>query len=242
MYEIFKSYVENYDLNNKRIKHKYEHSLRVAAASEELSLLLGLSDEDRDLAILIGLLHDIGRFEQIKRYDSFKSSEFDHGDFANKILFEDKLIEKLNVNEKFYSIIKKAIFNHNKLTIEDGLTEHELLHANIIRDVDKLDNIRFLSKGKRVDEIEEDVSVTNSIMEYIRNEQSVPFSLVKGGNDAVAVNFAFIFDVVFLETVMLISYENLYDCFYNNLEYKNHFNEALGIVNNYIRNRLKGDR
>lgn len=32
---------------------------------------LKLSEEDCKLAQVIGLLHDIGRFEQLKRYDSF---------------------------------------------------------------------------------------------------------------------------------------------------------------------------
>ena len=35
---------------------------------------LGLSGEDTALALHIALLHDIGRFEQLKRYDSFDDS------------------------------------------------------------------------------------------------------------------------------------------------------------------------
>jgi len=241
MYDIFKSYVNNYDLDNKRIKHKYEHSLRVAKEAEEISMLLKLSDEDKHLATLIGLLHDIGRFEQIKRYNNFRDDGFDHGEFAIKLLFDDNLIEKFGVNKKYYPVIKRAIFNHNKLSIESNLTEHELLHANIVRDADKLDNIKFFAKGKRLDEVEEDIEITSSVMDYIRKEESVPFELVKNGNDNIAVNFGFIFDVNFDETVNIIYTKKLYENFYDSLKYKEYFKEAVDIIVNYIEKRLKGD-
>ena len=55
--------------------------------------MLNLSEEDILLAELIGLLHDIGRFEQIKNYHTFLDKEsIDHAEYGNKILFEDDLI------------------------------------------------------------------------------------------------------------------------------------------------------
>lgn len=50
---------------------KYAHSLRVAALSERIAQSLSMEKEDIDLAWLIGILHDIGRFEQLRRYQTF---------------------------------------------------------------------------------------------------------------------------------------------------------------------------
>ena len=46
MIEEFNKYVSNYDLNNKDIRLKYNHSFRVMELSEKYANLLGLYEED----------------------------------------------------------------------------------------------------------------------------------------------------------------------------------------------------
>ena len=140
MIEVFNEYVNNYDMDNPKIKLKYDHSIRVAELSLKYARKLGFYEEDINLAYIIGLLHDIGRFEQAKRFDSFVDLEtIDHADLGCEILFEQNIIKKFDIDEKYYEIIKKVIRNHNKHEIEPGLNEQELLHAKLIRDTDKLD-------------------------------------------------------------------------------------------------------
>ena len=67
----FESYLNGYDRENDRIKLKIIHTYGVVKQAEALAGRMHLSAEDTDLARLIALLHDIGRFEQLKRYDSF---------------------------------------------------------------------------------------------------------------------------------------------------------------------------
>ena len=121
MLEVFNEYVSNYDMNNLKIKLKYDHSIRVMELSLKYARLLGFSEEDINLAYIIGLLHDIGRFEQAKRFDSYVDLEtIDHADLGCEILFGENVIQKFDINEKYYEIIKKAITNHNKHEIELG--------------------------------------------------------------------------------------------------------------------------
>lgn len=61
--EEFLKYTENYDLENESIKRKQLHSLRVMRISKEIASGLNLNDDEKQIAILIGLLHDIARFE-----------------------------------------------------------------------------------------------------------------------------------------------------------------------------------
>ena len=64
----FKSYVADFDTVDEGILLKFTHSLRVSAWCERLAKALHLSQDDVDLAWLIGVLHDIGRFEQLREY------------------------------------------------------------------------------------------------------------------------------------------------------------------------------
>ena len=60
----FIKYTENYDLRDSNIIRKQLHSIRVMELSEKIAKRLNLSKEKIEIATLIGLLHDIARFEQ----------------------------------------------------------------------------------------------------------------------------------------------------------------------------------
>ena len=60
----FLKYTERYDVSDEEIKRKQLHSLRVMQRSKIIAQSLKLSEEEIQVATLIGLLHDIGRFEQ----------------------------------------------------------------------------------------------------------------------------------------------------------------------------------
>ena len=81
--DIFTEYVSSYDLTNSDIKLKYNHSLRVMALSEKYAKILNFSTEDIELAKVIGLLHDIGRFEQLKIYKTYSDiNSIDHAEYG----------------------------------------------------------------------------------------------------------------------------------------------------------------
>ena len=83
----FIKYTENYNLRDEMLKNKQQHSIRVMEINRDIAIRLKLTQEEIDIATLIGLLHDIARFEQYKRYGTFKDREsIDHGDYAIEIL------------------------------------------------------------------------------------------------------------------------------------------------------------
>lgn len=168
---IFKKYTDNYDTSDEKIKLKVDHTYRVAALSERIARSLGLGDDDTNLAWLIGMLHDIGRFEQLKNYGTFSDAEsIDHAHYGVELLFEDGLIEKFasenaakdlkgtkylketavksESEEKEtkeiseLDILRKAIWNHSAYRVEEGLSERVRMFCNIIRDADKIDILK----------------------------------------------------------------------------------------------------
>lgn len=87
---IFSSYVNQFDLTDERIKLKVLHSYKVSTIAKEIALDIGLSEKDVCLAEIIGLFHDIGRFEQVKRYQTFLDSKsVDHAELGVSILQEE---------------------------------------------------------------------------------------------------------------------------------------------------------
>ena len=113
--KAFKEYIQNYDINNPKVKLKIAHIERTADIAKKTAESLNLEKEDIKLAELIGLLHDIGRFEQIKRYNTFVDhlSE-NHAELGVNILFKENLIRKFIEDDKYDKIIELAIINHNK--------------------------------------------------------------------------------------------------------------------------------
>ena len=161
----FAEYVRNYDPSDEKIKLKIDHTYRVAGLCQRIAESLGLSEPDVDIAWLLGMLHDIGRFEQIRRFGTFNDVQsVDHAEFGADLLFKEGLIRKFaegyyeecelarSGNEEAEQIIKNnehhnkdtgllemAIRQHNKYRVKEALTERQRMFCDILRDADKVD-------------------------------------------------------------------------------------------------------
>ena len=136
----FKKYVEGYDLDDKAIRGKLEHSYRVMDISILLAKSIELNDEDIKVVTLIGLLHDYGRFEQWAKFRTYNDLEsIDHGDLAVYKLFDKGEIIDYCDNVSYYDRIYNAIKYHNKYSYLSDLSDDNKRFCKIIRDADKLD-------------------------------------------------------------------------------------------------------
>ena len=217
----FEKYTSNYNKINPKINLKIRHIQRVATNARKIAEKLNLSKEDVALAELIGLLHDIGRFEQIKLYNTFLDARsVNHAEYGVKILFEDGLIRKFIKENTYDDIIKKAISNHNRryMDIDRNLKPKELLHTKIIRDADKLDIFHVL--------VEEDMNVlwgdnykneiiTDKVYKEFFVEKIVNYKDVSTGLDLAVANFAYVYDLYFKYTMQEVYKNNYLDTIYN---------------------------
>lgn len=222
--KAFKEYVKNYNPDDEKIKIKISHIERVSQISKRLAENLNLSKEDIELAELIGLLHDIGRFEQIRIYNTFMDREsINHAEYGVKVLFEDGLIRKFLDDKKYDNIIKVAILNHNKIEIENGLSEKEQLHAKIIRDADKTDIFYVLTIADK-EEIwySSDLSnqkISDKIYKDFIENRLINYKYVKTGVDLLAINFTYIFNLYFKQSIKIIYDNNYLDKLYNRFSF-----------------------
>lgn len=172
---------------------RFTHSYRTATICEEIAKRLFLKQEYIDVAWLLGLLHDIARFEQAKRFNSFLDTpEFDHGDYGVKILFEDALIREFSVKEEYYSLLENPIRYHNKMSVGQCSSLLEKLFCNMIRDADKIDIFYQVNQYAELYKTFDDIS--DDAIRYIAERQLVPYSVVQTKGDKYALLSALIFD------------------------------------------------
>lgn len=250
----FKKFLDKYnDKHELGFDLKVVHTYHVVDNAKTIATNLNLSEEDINLAELIGLLHDIGRFEELNFLKKFDSVGFDHASYGVKMLFEENLIRDFIEDNSYDEIIKVAIDNHSRLAIQDGLDERSLLHSKIIRDADKLDNFRvkkeekieaiFPGKVKNKNDLENS-AVSDKVFETVKNNKCVDIHDRTTLLDYWVCVLAFVFDLNFKETYQIVKdndYINiLIDRFkYNDSETITRMEYIRNIINDFIDDKVK---
>lgn len=236
---LFDKYVEQYNLNNYDIAYKFHHSYRVQELSNLLAKKLNLNEEDLYLANIIGLLHDIGRFKQLEVYKTYEDSKsIDHADYGVKVLFDDNVIDRFNIENKYYDIIRKAIKNHNKFKIEQGLNEQELLHAKIIRDTDKIDIFNAYTDLEAYDITSNLGEITKEVENEFKLNKSVALSNTKTRADELLLTLSFVFDINFDESIVIIKEKDYINKLYSQIEEKEKYKQYFDLITEYMNERI----
>ena len=247
--KAFDEYVKKYNPKDEKIMLKINHIKRVSKISRNMATSLNLLEEDKNLAELIGILHDIGRFEQIRLYNTFLDRDsVNHGELGVKILFEDGLIRNFIKDTKYDDIIKKSILNHNRGIIEEGLTQKELLHAKIIRDSDKTDIYNVLINESveacyNVSNMSKEI-ITKEIYREFKEEHIINYKNIQTAADVLVAHFAYVFDYNFSYGLKLLEDKKYLDSLYNKFKFEDvktqeRFDEVYKIAKNYVIDRVK---
>ena len=126
----------------------------------------------REVSRIAALLHDTGRYEQLKRYNTFKDSEsVDHAVFSHDIVRDKGWLDKLELESRvgvggWRDAVLNAVLYHNRRDLPEEIrtpfstpTSHSNSHshsnselqlptlaAHTVRDADKLDIFRVLEE------------------------------------------------------------------------------------------------
>ena len=247
--ETFASYVKPYQANDGRVQLKIIHSMKVAQIAKEIAIHLGLCEEDIQLAEIIGLFHDIGRFEQLKRYDTFLDSKsVDHAELGVKILKETKMLSSF-VEEEYIPLILDSIQYHNKYQVPKDISEKTKLHASIIRDADKTDifRVNLMEKEEHVylctkEELLEE-TITKEVFDDFMQGNLILSSKRKTHVDILLSHIAFIFDFVYDYGLMVIQKESYIEDMIDRYQFKDvnvqkQMQEAKAFALQYLANRV----
>lgn len=238
----FKKYVSNYNLKDYRIRYKYDHSIRVMKYANYIAKKLKLDDKDTYMVTLAGLLHDIGRFDQLEKHDTFDDEKsFDHGDYAVDILINNNYLRNYIEDDSYDSDILKSIKYHNKFEIGE-CNERELLFSKIIRDADKIDI--FLNAGiKKFNKHEKnDFTITDIVYNSIMNEKPVDYNDTVNVVDKLLLRVAMIYDLNYKCSFNLIKGRKVIEIIIwhtksltTNVETKQKLDDVIIKANQYMR-------
>ena len=212
--KAFKEYVNTFNMEDENIYLKYEHTFEVVKISEQIARKLNLNQQEIDLAKTIAYLHDIGRFEQVAKTNTFQDSVMDHADNGVDLLFNRNLIERFNIDKKYYQVIEKAIRNHNKLEIIDNLEKDEEVFVKLIRDADKVDIYRV--RVKYLDNNFLEVPSQINLDDFFHHK-CINLKNRKNKSDSLLCVMAFIYDLNYQETIEVLKDIGYYEKFFNNI-------------------------
>ncbi len=247
---IFNNYTAQFDSGNLMVSNKKKHTLHVADNCEWIAGNLRLTPEQIYLAWLIGMLHDIGRFDQIKRTAAYDDEKLDHAEIGVKLLFDDGLIHQ--ITDQNHDIIRKAVMYHNKLELPINLSDTEQLFCNIIRDADKTDIFRgfhesdFESFHECTPENVQKSAITDGVMQCFIEHRTIPFDVIKTKADFFLLPYALLFGIVYPCSFELIeeqgNYKRMLDFSFENDDNREKFEkikqEVLVFLNEKITNNI----
>ena len=206
--EWFSRYIQSFYSSDPIIQQalelKEKHSLRVCNEILNIGKELDLSHNNLRLAEAMALFHDIGRFEQFTRYQTFvdKKSE-NHGELGVKVLRQEKALAALDDDTQ--ELILKAISYHNRLSIPEDEIHICTYFSKLLRDADKLDIYYLVStyyysnEAQRSAAIELDLpntpEVSEEIMTNIAERKMVSTHQLKTLNDFKLLQMSWVYDI-----------------------------------------------
>lgn len=212
--DAFAEYTSHYDSSDGKIKLKIDHTYRVAGLCQRIAGSLKLSATDIDLAWVTGMLHDIGRFEQLRRFGTFLDAEsIDHAHYGVEILFDDgRIHDYLSICEKDeeYNIIRTAIYNHSAYCVEEGLDKRTKMFCDILRDADKVDILKVshdvpleIIYNVSTEEFKNAV-VTEEVMRQFFERHAILRCTKRTCVDNIVGHAALVFELVYPESLCVV--------------------------------------
>lgn len=185
----YDEYVATFEINgvlDAMSQLKVEHSKRVAENARLIAGYNGFSKSMVVLAEVCGLLHDIGRYRQLKKYGTFKDIEsINHGECGYEVLLELGWLDVLPEKSK-YSVLISTRYHNAKSLPEDIEDETFLTFLKLVRDSDKLDiyyvfydalkNGHLKKYPEIVHNLDLDVPAAEKIVDSILKDPHVPIS------------------------------------------------------------------
>lgn len=201
--DMFREYTKNYNAEDSKIKLKIDHTYRVASLAEKIAS--AVEGVDPDMAWVIGMLHDIGRFEQIRRYNTFSDADsVDHAQLGADLLFKENLLSSFGeFTEEEKEIIEVSIRNHSNYRIQLGLSERMQAYCHVLRDADKIDIYRVNYETPLEDiynvttrELKQ-AAVSEEVKQCFIEEHAVLRALKKTAIDNLVAHICMVYELVY---------------------------------------------
>jgi len=242
----------NDEFVNANLKLKEKHSHRVCGEMSYLTGELGLTENQRRIADVTALFHDIGRFEQFAKYRTYSDHRsVNHCLLAVEVLRREKVLEEVDGSEK--ELIEKAIEYHGIMELPSGLDEECLLFSKLIRDADKLDIFYVVlgyyeqyrdNPNKFALEIEypDKPWCSEEVVGWILSGQRIDYKKLRTLNDARLCQLGWVYDVNFTATLKRIKQRGFLEKIFDFLPKTEDISKVREKILGYVDSRIEKDR
>ena len=213
--QAFERFASAYDTTDPKIALKIEHTLKVADLCNRISDSEGMSSAAGDVAWLSGMLHDIGRFEQLARYGTFSdASSINNATLSARLLFDDDLLSRFcthnSLTDENIRALKTAIALHNAYELPETLQPNEQILCTVLRDADKIDIMRVMVESSvsatlsTSDERLQVSDITPAVLEAFNEHHAVRTDLKKTPADFLLGHCALGWELVYPESRRIV--------------------------------------
>lgn len=204
----FRAYAEGFltgePANDDSIRLKIEHSFRVRDEALALADSVPFPPSLRRRALAAALLHDYGRFEQYRRYRTFRDDRsVDHARLSAELCIKNEVLADFTPPER--GEILAAIRVHNQPALPPQLPAGSAaLHlARLVRDADKLDIVEILL-GELANPRNEDIllnlpptELSPYVVDRLLRGEPLSYAKLASATDFVASKLGWSFDLNF---------------------------------------------
>ncbi len=173
---------------------KREHTAHVVENARAIAAGEGFDAETARACDVAALLHDTGRYEQLKRYNTFRDSDsIDHAVFSHDIVKERGWLD----GDPQREAILTAVLVHNRRDVPDGLDPLTEAAVHTVRDADKLDIFRVLENQIATTDWRHDSTAfwnlpttarpSPAVLEAIRERRPVDYQNIRSLADFVLI-------------------------------------------------------
>jgi hypothetical protein len=238
-----RSFCTSNNEDNRNFALKEKHTGLVCANMQILADSLDLHDDDRLTAESVALFHDVGRFEQYRRYSTFRDDiSVNHAILGVRVLAHERVLEKIAAEER--RSIFRAVAQHNAFQIPAAINDRDLLFLRMIRDADKLDIWRLFAEYYLLPEAERPSAAglgfpdlpeySGDLLQSLKNREMVHLSTLKTLNDFKLLQLSWVFDLNFPASFRLVLERGYIDILAAALPKACQVENALSIVREFV--------
>ncbi|MFC1467439.1 HD domain-containing protein [Verrucomicrobiota bacterium] len=141
---------------------KWKHTLFVAELAREIAERSGWDNAESNRAEAAGILHDTGRFSQIREFRTFHDkTTVDHGERGFEEADEHGLCAHLD--PELQAAMLATIRYHNRRVLPQGLPDEHYKYLKVVRDADRLDIYRVVNHALKSGDNSKHPEITRGI-------------------------------------------------------------------------------
>lgn len=234
---------------NASIRLKDQHSRRVCDEMRSLTNHLNLTDNQKRIAEVIALLHDIGRFRQFQKYRTYNDpASVDHGQLALQVLNETNILDGIDNQEKFW--IEKAIELHGWKLLPNDLDDQTSLYCRLIRDADKIDVFHVViglyeqykndpESFKYELELPNKPYCSSEIVQDVLSGRQIDYRRLKTWNDMKLLHISWVYDINFAASLRIIKKRKFLETVFDFLPQNSDIEKLRKTIFEYVDNKIK---